>query len=81
MAAVSAAEPMEMRILNPTLVRLLPQYGSDIEFWRKVFIDKFNGIDLVTPDGHGFELHFYRDVFGQTHVDHDVKIVFLDWFH
>jgi hypothetical protein len=81
MAAVSAAEPMDMRILNPTLVKLLPQYGSDIEFWRKVFIDRFNGIDLVTPDGHGFELHFYRDFFSQTHVDHDFKIVFVDWFH
>jgi hypothetical protein len=81
MAAIQAAIAMNLRILNRRLHDILPQHGSDIDSWRKVYLASLGGTDFVTPSGYRFELHFYRDIFNQAYTGHDFKIVFKDWFH
>jgi hypothetical protein len=80
-SAISDAVDMDLVIAYWKLIDELPKHGSSIEFWRKVFIDNISGVALETQEGHHFELHFYRDIAGNTYTGDDFKIVFTDWFH
>jgi len=60
---------------------VLPEFGSSIEFWRKVYIAAISGEPLQTSSGKRFELHFYRDVSDHVYTESDFKVVFHDWFH
>lgn len=80
-SAISGAQNMDLAIRNPALQDELPKHGSSIEFWDKVYVDSVGGNLLETSEGHHFELHFYRDVVGNTYTGMDFKVVFSDWFH
>jgi hypothetical protein len=80
-SAISAAQEMQTRIANPRLREILPNHGLNIDDWRKVYLDQFNGVQFQTGAGHRFELHFYRDLADQIYIDDDFHIVFQDWFH
>jgi hypothetical protein len=80
--AETAAQVMAtLEILNIALHDILPLHGGPIEEWNKVYLDEFETTTFVTEGGHHFELHFYRDVNGNTYDGKDFKIVFTDWFN